>query len=473
MFTQKKIILLFICILLVNTASHAQWSLVWSDEFEGSISADWSFETGMGSNGWGNNELQYYTTNNSWVENGQLVIQARNENYEGASYTSARLKTQGNISWKYGKIEARIAMPSFMGVWPAFWMLGDNISSEGWPKCGEIDIMEHVNNENTTYGTAHWYDAAYASYSGSTEVNDITAYHVYSVEWNEQYIKWYLDGTQFHVMDITGGVNGTSEFHANFFLLLNMAIGGNWPGFSVDNSAFPANMYIDYVRVYKQNSSAFWSVMTETENYSSMSGVETETCSEGGLNVAYIDAGDWMAYNSITIPSSGNYTIEYRVASLEGGGSLSLDLNAGSIVLGSVDIPSTGDWQNWTTVSHSVYIDAGIYDFGIYAPAGGWNINNFTITQGLKSTRINLSTEAEEVTELSVYPSPVSDILYIQGVDCPEKYEVKIYNTIGDLVLRQQLIKSNAISVSVLEPGIYIIQIANCVSTKTFKFVKL
>jgi beta-glucanase (GH16 family) len=248
----KMALLLMVAMLMIWVpASHADWQLVWNDEFDGSIGPDWVFETGMGDGGWGNNELQYYRAENASVENGALKIQARQESYGGASYTSARMKTQGNASWKYGKIEARIAMPRFMGVWPAFWMLGDSIASEGWPACGEIDIMEHINDEYMVYGAAHWDDNGQADYGGSTSatVND---YHVYSIEWDDQYIKWFLDGSQYHEIYIGGGINGTEEFHEPAFIILNMAIGGNWPGFTIDDSAFPADMYVDYVRVYQK-----------------------------------------------------------------------------------------------------------------------------------------------------------------------------------------------------------------------------
>ncbi|HEU4551686.1 MAG TPA: carbohydrate-binding protein [Chitinophaga sp.] len=381
-----KFLLLLLALTGIQQAAFSQnWQLVWQDEFNGSIGPDWVFETGGG--GWGNNELEYYRRENATIENNQLVITARHESYGGYNYTSTRMKTQGRKSWTYGKIEARIAMPAFSGAWPAFWMLGDNIGSVGWPACGEIDIMEHVNTDANAVGTIHWQgpDGNHASYGSSTPVN-VTGYHVYSIEWNPSSIKWFVDGVQYNEANIANNINSTEEFHRNFFILLNFAIGGNWPGFNIDNNAFPAKMYVDYVRVYQDGGGSnppAWSQTVQAESYSSMLGVQTENTTDagGGQNVGWIDTGDWMAYNNITVPTSGAYKIEYRVASLNGGGRLSQDLNAGSIVLGAIDVPSTGGWQNWTTISQTVNINAGTYNFGIYAAAGGWNINWFRITK--------------------------------------------------------------------------------------------
>jgi beta-glucanase (GH16 family) len=363
--------------LLMATASlaHAQWQLVWSDEFNGSIGPNWVFETGAG--GWGNNELQYYRRENATIENGALVITAKRENFGGASYTSARMKTQGLKTFRFGRIEARMKLPNFMGAWPAFWMLGANLPQVGWPASGEIDIMEHVNAENRVYGTIHWKDAnnQYASYGGNTATT-VTDWHVYAVEWDTSAIRWYVDGTKYHEVNIANGVNGTDEFQKDFFLLLNFAVGGNWPGFNVDNAALPAKMYVDYVRVY----APVWARQIEAENFSAQAGVQTEPCSEGGLNVGWIDTNDWMAYNSINFPTSGNYRVEYRVASLNGG-TLSLDLNAGTIQLGQLGVPATGGWQNWTTISHTVNINAGTYNVGVFAPRGGWNLNWIKFTR--------------------------------------------------------------------------------------------
>jgi len=383
--TLKLPLLLTAMLALTGSVASAQnWQLVWQDNFDNSIGPDWVFETGAG--GWGNNELQYYRQENATIENGQLVITAKKENFGGAAYTSARMKTQGRKSWTYGRIEARIAMPSFSGSWPAFWMLGSNIGSVGWPSCGEIDIMEHINNAGDVHGTVHWTGSnnAYASYGSATPVS-VTAYHTYSIEWTPAYIKWFVDGAQYNEINIQNNVGGTEEFQRDFFILLNFAVGGNWPGFTIDQNAFPAKYYVDYVRVYQNggtNNPGF-STTIQGESYGSSAGVQLETTTDagGGQNVGYIDTGDWMAYNNINIPTTGAYKVEYRVASQNGGGRLSLDVNAGANVLGYIDIPSTGGWQNWTTVSHTVNINAGTYNFGIYAQTGGFNLNWFRITK--------------------------------------------------------------------------------------------
>lgn len=236
------------------------WNLVWSDEFNGTSlnTADWTAEIGIGSSGWGNNELQYYTnrSQNLQVTGGNLVITAQKESYSGSSYTSARIKTQGRKSFTYGKIEARMKLPSGQGIWPAFWMLGSNMDSVGWPKSGEIDIMERVNNNAYVNGTVHWDANGHAEYGKVSGNLDFSQYHVYSVEWDAKYIRWYVDGSLFNEFYIENNTGNTEEFQKPFFLLLNLAVGGNWPGSPNASTAFPAQMLVDYVRVYQAASSA-------------------------------------------------------------------------------------------------------------------------------------------------------------------------------------------------------------------------
>jgi beta-glucanase (GH16 family) len=247
-------------LLAAPPAARAQgWELVWSDEFDGTAvnASNWTFEVGGG--GWGNNELQYYTSSgNATVSGGLLTITARRASaglscwYGACQYTSARMITRNKRVFTYGRIEARLAMPMGQGLWPAFWALGTNIGSVGWPACGEIDVMEHINRETLTHGTIHWDAGGHASYGGSRTVADPTAFHVYAIEWTPAAIKWFVDGVQYHEANIQGSINSTEEFHRSFFILLNLAVGGNWPGSPDAATAFPSRLTVDYVRVYQQ-----------------------------------------------------------------------------------------------------------------------------------------------------------------------------------------------------------------------------
>ena len=233
--------------------------LVWSDEFDGNeINRDnWAFDIGNGDNGWGNGEFEYYTdrTENASVSDGILTITARREDYNGYQYTSARLKTQGKHSFLYGRMEARLRMDKADGLWPAFWMLGDSISYEGWPKCGEIDIMECANYWTHTLGTLHWADGGggHQYNTGYTDSAigdiDVSQWHTYAVEWDEDAIRFLIDGTQYHRLDISGDLY--DEFHRNQFFLLNVAVGGAFPGNYIEDT-YPHNMQVDYVRVYEE-----------------------------------------------------------------------------------------------------------------------------------------------------------------------------------------------------------------------------
>ncbi len=239
------------------------WVLEWSDEFDGTSlnTNNWTCEIGTGSWGWGNNEHQYYTNRKENVEvsNGTLKIKALKENYNGSEYTSARLITRDKQEFKYGKIEARIKLPSYTGAWPAFWTLGAN---GGWPKCGEIDIMEAINAENNTYGYVHWHVES-ADYTGQGDTGGTSAgklptgyqrteWHTYGIEWDEKQIKFYVDDKVFRTVGITA--DHMSEFRQDHYIILNQAVGGQWPGHTIDDSAFPSRsvMEVDYVRVYQK-----------------------------------------------------------------------------------------------------------------------------------------------------------------------------------------------------------------------------
>lgn len=239
--------------------SYPGYTLVWSDEFDGStLSSNWTHEIGNGSWGWGNNELQFYKEENTVVEDGLLKITAKEESAASFNYTSSRIKTQGLQSFKYGRIDVRAALPYGQGYWPAIWLLGDNITSVGWPECGEIDIMELVGggayNDRTVYGTVHWSDnGSHASYGdhNSLSTGEMFAeeFHVFSIIWTESALKFLRDDIQYHIIDISS--SELDAFQENFFLILNLAVGGQWPGSPNSSTLFPQTMAVDYVRVFQ------------------------------------------------------------------------------------------------------------------------------------------------------------------------------------------------------------------------------
>jgi beta-glucanase (GH16 family) len=241
----------------VSPESYDGMALVWEDDFEGTSlnSSDWTFETGRGTNGWGNNELQFYRQENTKVEDGYLIITAKKESFSGAEYTSSRLKTQSKQEFTYGRVDIRAALPRGQGIWPALWMLGGNFSTTGWPACGEVDIMEMIggsNREKTVHGTVHWdNNGSYASHTGSKTIDNMLGdeFHVYSIVWTSTSITWYLDNVQFNVINTTPAA--LSEFHQQYFIIFNIAVGGNWPGSPDSSTSFPQHLIVDYIRVFQ------------------------------------------------------------------------------------------------------------------------------------------------------------------------------------------------------------------------------
>jgi len=249
----------------------AGFTLVWSDEFNGANGASpdaskWTYDSGVGGNGWGNNELETYTNRikNAQIQDGNLVIAAVKETYADPSdgvirnYTSARLKTQGRFSQAYGRFEARIKIPAGQGMWPAFWMLGDNITSVGWPKCGEIDIMENIGREpGTVHGSLHSSSTvthtsdATAPFSLSSGQNFADDFHLYAAEWEPGTVRFYVDSSLYATFPQSQWpAGGTWTFDHPFFLIFNLAVGGDWPGSPDNTTIFPQQMLVDYVRVY-------------------------------------------------------------------------------------------------------------------------------------------------------------------------------------------------------------------------------
>jgi beta-glucanase (GH16 family) len=244
------------------------WTLAWSDEFSGQDGSlpdptKWTYDIGGG--GWGNDELEYYTRRpqNARIAQGNLVITAIKETYTGVDgvrrdYTSARLKTQGLFAQAYGRFEAQIKIPEGQGMWPAFWMLGEDVPSVGWPKCGEIDIMENIGKEpGTIHGSLH----GPSTIGGTSDLTSIFSlpdgrsfaadYHLYAIEWEPGIVRFYVDANLYATFTSSQWpAGGTWVFDHPFFILLNLAVGGDWPGSPDATTKFPQTMLVDYVRVY-------------------------------------------------------------------------------------------------------------------------------------------------------------------------------------------------------------------------------
>ncbi len=260
--TPILILLLSCCFAKDSTAqSSKKWKLVWQDEFNYTglpDSAKWSYETG--NSGWGNHELEYYTARrpeNARVENGMLIIEARKEDYRHAHYTSARLVTRGKAEWQYGRIEVRAKLPRGRGTWPAIWMLNSKTPMV-WPDDGEIDIMEHVGYDpGKIHGSIH--DKTYNWVKGTqkTAILDVPdamdAFHVYAMEWTPEKMDLYIDKHKYLSFRNEHKTYAEWPFDHRSFLLLNVAVGGDWGGRKgVDDSIFPQKMLVDYVRVYQE-----------------------------------------------------------------------------------------------------------------------------------------------------------------------------------------------------------------------------
>ncbi len=272
----KKV--MFIVVLLgfcvgITLGSAADWALIWSDEFDYQGLPDqkkWDYEVGFVRN----EEMQYYTRGrlaNARVENGFLIIEGRKERYknprykpgsdrwqtqrEYAEYTAASLITKHIESWQYGRIEVRAKLPQGKGVWPAIWMLGENHDQVGWPRCGEIDIMEYVGHDpNRVHATTHYsLDGKHASNGGKiTTPAPYQAFHVYAIEWNQERIDFYFDDNKYHTFMLNKAGEGEGNpFHQPHYLLINLALGGSW-GRQIDDSIFPQKYIIDYVRVFRE-----------------------------------------------------------------------------------------------------------------------------------------------------------------------------------------------------------------------------
>ncbi len=339
-------------------------TLVWSDEFGYTGAPDpakWGYDVGGG--GWGNDELQYYTSRleNARVEGGRLIIEARKENYGGRAYTSARLVTRHKGDWRYGRFEIRAKLPRGRGTWPAIWMLPTDWVYGGWPNSGEIDIMEHVGHDmQRIHGTIHTKDFNHmlGTQIGSSIVAGgvDTAFHDYAMEWRPHRIDVFMDGVRYFSVTDNGTGFGAWPFDQRFHLLLNIAIGGTWGGLEgVDDSIFPQRLEVEHVRVYAIEDFA-WAepvpvpARLEAEDFSDQYGVLLEPTADagGGVNAGWLTHNDWLEYRLRT-PTAGRYAIDLRYASPSGIARVRLTAGQASALSGH--LPRTGGWQSWATAT--------------------------------------------------------------------------------------------------------------------------
>jgi len=296
--------------IVVNAAPPTVWSLVWSDEFNGpngtAVDATkWTAE--VGGSGWGNNELEYYTArvDNAYQSGGSLVIKAIKEPFGGRDYTSARLITRDKFSPQYGRLEARIKLPYGQGIWPAFWMLGSNIGTVGWPQCGEIDIMENIGREPAiVHGTIHGpgYSGDKGLGSAFTLQNNqrfADTFHTFAIEWEPNVVRWYCDGILYKTRtpsDPDFPTGATWAFNHPFFIVMNLAVGGYWPLYPDATTVFPQTMLVDYVRVYQRTTPSSTPVMLTEE----------------GSNHAVALDSVLFTQDPFTVRSNNNFSLDHQ-----------------------------------------------------------------------------------------------------------------------------------------------------------------
>ncbi|WP_227006208.1 family 16 glycosylhydrolase [Rufibacter latericius] len=513
-------------LLALSGSSQAQ-TVVWEENFNGPAinTNNWSFEVGDGCNknlcGWGNNELQYYTDRpeNARIENGNLIIEARREAYQTRQFTSARLKTEGKVQFKYGTVEARIKVPDLRnGLWPALWTLGT--VGGGWPRNGEIDILEmginaaiqagltnkrvgaavhwEHNNQQADYGT-HFDHAADLS-------ND---YHLYKMVWTSSSIKIYVDNKEFFAFNISGAAaSDLEEFHNPHFLLLNLAVGGNYPGITSPSgitAPLPAKMYIDYIKLYQNSgddistgpdpipATGNYGIYTETTPTSSKLSFEGDgelflwegtlsaitspapTAAEGTQVIAVKETGNkgWFGFGISNKPKNlsafaANGSLRFN-AKTTSTGTFKVGIKSGEVE-SWVEIPNSGEQfglardGNWHPV---------IIPLSRFMATSGFNLNNVNQSFMVASVTapaagveyffdnvyyspspLGVKEDAELKASVNLFPNPTSGELSFSKTRNLEGSEVVVMDMTGREILKAK-VKANKVNVQALPPGLY------------------
>jgi beta-glucanase (GH16 family) len=379
---------LIIAFLLLPFTPHAQcWQLMWADEFDGTNVNTNNWDYNIGGNGWGNNEWQYYTdrVENASVGNGSLKIVARQENFAGSNYTSARMVTKGRYAFTYGKVSARIKLPLGQGIWPAFWTLPENNVYGGWPFSGEMDIMELIGHQPArVYGTLHASNNGSHIYSGdhydlsSGTFND--DFHEFTMEWGADTIRHFVDGNLFLTQTSSSFNANPWPFNRSFHLLLNLAVGGNWPGYPNATTVFPQTMEVDWVRVYQRTDEAV---------------LEGAAIAEPGAS--------GQLYSLPNFPNANfNWSVPAGATIVSGQGTASITVNWGNIG-GPVSATVTTNCGS-TTVSLDVNVTPNIWENPAFeqnlvqwnlrkagTANGTLSITTTDVQEGIKSAQVNVT----------------------------------------------------------------------------------
>lgn len=431
-----------------SVSAQDAWELMWEDQFDGSAlnASNWSVQTGNGTAyglpaGWGNNELQYYTgfSDNLVVSDGTLKIIAREQSLGGSSYTSARIRSLNKQEFLYGRIEARIKLPSTPGIWPAFWMLPTNSPYGTWAASGEIDIMESVNYADRIYGTLHYGSTWPNNTHGGPRLDDgrdfSEDFHVYRVDWEPDRITWYVDGVEFgsrsssQWFSSAASGNQRAPFDSEFHLLLNVAVGGNFPGNPNGASDFPQTMEVDYVRAYQRTQLPFQGMPhaipgtiqaedfdlggqghsyndCDAENQGGEyrdSAVDVEVATEEGYSIGWMCEGEWLEY-TVDVQAAGTYELTARVASVGTGGGFRIERD-GVDLTGTVFFLPTGGWQEWASVSTMLELEEGVQvlrfqNMGAFDTQYNFNSMTFSYQGALPCSDADL---AEPYNELNFF----------------------------------------------------------------------
>ena len=473
-------------LVLLSAESQAQsYQLFWYDEFNGTALDEnyWNYELGNGNWGWGTGQVDYDTKRdtNVHVRGGYLTIQTLKEsnywntdiynNWKQYSHTSGRLNTAKKLSFKHGKVEMRAKVPKGVGEGVALWMLPTFDKFGGWPRSGEIDVLEICGAQTTqSQGTMHFGESgndqhSYAIYKPTpTDLAD--DFHVYGIEWTATQLKWYIDGNVFKTADISVpyGTQYYFPFNEEFYIILSAGVGAAMCG-KDDGAAMMAKYIVDYVRVYKTADEIVTiPAKIQAEAFTSEKGTQKEVCTDtdGGYDMGQIGTGDFLSYNLVA-QDAGLYKATFRVAAGTGY-SGAIKISSGGVQLGTANVSTTGGWQSWQDVLLQFTLKKGVQNITLDF-TGQFNLNyvNYEL----------ISTEVQPIAvELpKVFPNPFSGEIHIASQE--EDATVRVFDLSGRIVLYESFKKGNSVlNTSQFSAGVYLVQIETESAVSTVKLVK-